>query len=65
MGSHVERGYTGPPMPANQRSSGRDRNPAIPFKYLRNKGQIWGIMRKIGGLNCPEGRLGGYPMEGC
>jgi hypothetical protein len=26
MRSHVERGYTGPPMPATQGSSSRDRN---------------------------------------
>jgi hypothetical protein len=32
----------------------------IPPKYLRYKGRIGGLMRKIGGLNSPEGRLDGY-----
>jgi hypothetical protein len=34
MGSHIERGYTGPPLPADLCSSGRDRLPGYDAENL-------------------------------
>jgi hypothetical protein len=34
----------------------------IPSKSLRYKGKIHAMMRKIGGLNCPEGEIDGHPL---
>jgi hypothetical protein len=35
----------------------------IPAKGLRYKGRICGIMRKIGGINRPEGGLDGHSFS--
>jgi hypothetical protein len=40
LGSHVERGDTGPPMPADLCSSGRDRQPAMTPKTLKHNTPI-------------------------
>jgi hypothetical protein len=66
---HVERGNMGPPMPANQLSSGRDWQPAMTPKTLRHNTPICANMRRnfhikpiVGGLSqrLPSGSREGY-----
>jgi hypothetical protein len=69
MGSPVERGYKGPPVPANLRSSGRDGNPAMTPKTLRHNTYMRGNILHIFCLNPRRwgllGRLPPSSREGC
>jgi hypothetical protein len=55
MGSHAERGYTSPPVSANQRSSGRDRQATMTPKTLRHNTPMHARILHIFGINLQSG----------